>query len=329
MLLLEAKPEDDNKFFTDSKGKVHPLEPSKEATAYAKKMGFKHTIGGKSIFKDKDLRKVIAKNVLNDAIVGASGGGIIGATHPRSGKGALLGALAGGAVGGIWGVGEGITKYKILNKLSNEEKAKLISSPKYKAGNLASIGAYTALSGLALKALMKRSLSKEAIKLASGADSGLAKKALKGDLTELFAKKATSERGKKFGLENIKKHFLSPKDKATIAKTVENPKYVNIKAKKMADDAKSGAKEYGGAVFPYLLGTAGAAIVGDAADEAASSKAYGPDKASWIEGEKLYTKNALKTGMYSGKKYTLGGMGTEVGTKQQQHRRQAHKKNSK
>ena len=117
MRLLEAKKDGKEGFFTDAKGRVHPIEPSPEAIAYAKKMGFKHTIGGNPL----NFAKVAAKNAINDAIVGATTGGVEGYAARRW-PGAILGAGLGGAAGVLGSTGESLVKYKLLNKkpLSNQ-----------------------------------------------------------------------------------------------------------------------------------------------------------------------------------------------------------------
>ena len=159
--LLEAKPRDDGKFFTDSKGKVHPLEPSKEAVAYARKMGFKHTVGGKPV--DLKMAKVIGKNVLHDMVTGATGGAA-GGFAARGWKGAAIGGALGGATGAVWGVGEGVIKHKILNKKTREEQARIISSNKYRIGDIANTAFNAAIPAALIGGILRKGLWKNEFK---------------------------------------------------------------------------------------------------------------------------------------------------------------------
>lgn len=153
--LLEAKPRDDGKFFTDSKGKVHPLAPSPEAIKYAKKMGFKHTIGGKNL----NFAKVAAKNVLHDAIMGASGGAATGWAVQR-GKGAAVGAGLGALAGAVGGGAESAIKYKLLNKKPAKEQSKVISGVPYRTADAAYQGIASAVPAMFIGGILASRLKK-------------------------------------------------------------------------------------------------------------------------------------------------------------------------
>lgn len=154
--LLEAKPKDDGKFFTDSKGRVHPLEPSPEATKYAQKMGFKHGWGGKNI----QFAKVAAKNIINDTIMGASGGAAMGYAV-RKGKGAAVGAGLGALAGAIGGGAESAAKYKLLNKKTSKEQSKIISGVPYRAADVLYQGISSAVPALFIGGMLRKSIAKK------------------------------------------------------------------------------------------------------------------------------------------------------------------------
>lgn len=61
-----------------------------------------------------------------------------------------------------------------------------------------------------------------------------------------------------------------------------------------------------------VAGAIGADVASDSGTEAAQSKIYGPERPSYVGAESLYTKDALKRGMGSGKKYKHFGLGQEI-----------------
>ena len=154
--LLEAKPKDNGKFFTDSKGKIHPLEPSPEATKYAQKMGFKHGWGGKKL----DFAKIATKNILNDTLMGASSGAAMGYAV-RKGKGAAIGAGLGALAGAIGGGAESAVKYKVLNKKTPKEQSRIISGVPYRAADVLYQGISSAIPALFIGGILRKSIAKK------------------------------------------------------------------------------------------------------------------------------------------------------------------------
>lgn len=260
--LLEAKPEKDAKFFTDSKGKVHPLEPSPEAMTYAKKMGFKHTIGGKSV---TNFTKVAAKNVLHDAIMGASGGAATGWAVQR-GKGAVVGAGLGALAGGIGGAAESAVKYKLLNKKPYKEQSKTISGVPYRTADAAYQGVASAIPAMFIGGILASRLKKNEL------------------------------------LPLMKKYRLALKSGGKNAVAL-GKKVSNVKGRISSLGPISAAS----AVGQMALGTQD-----NLTNEIVPAKLYGSDNPGAVGQQTYYyTDKTLGSGMFSGKKYSLGGIGPE------------------
>ena len=99
--------------------------------------------------------------------------------------------------------------------------------------------------------------------------------------------------------------------RAAAIKSVKEPGIKNVVgriAKKLVHSKVGRAALIGGTVAAAIGGD----VMSDSASEAAQSKIYGPDRPSVTGEESLYTKTALKKGMFSGKKYLYGGLGPEI-----------------
>lgn len=115
----------------------------------------------------------------------------------------------------------------------------------------------------------------------------------------------------------LKRKLLKNKSSAEIKKIVSKPGYkgLNIGLTSGYHTAiNAGINRTLGEKMGWkgALAAAGIGAIEDIASTANEAKVYGPDAPDAIGAAKLFTKDALKTGIFSKKKYMYGGLGPEI-----------------
>jgi hypothetical protein len=115
----------------------------------------------------------------------------------------------------------------------------------------------------------------------------------------------------------LKRKIFKNKSDVAVKKTVSSPAYKGLNV-----GLTSGYHTAINAGINRILGekmgwkgAAAAAAIGAAEDIASTandSKVYGPDAPEAVGASKQFTKDSLKTGMFSKKKYKYGGLGPEI-----------------
>jgi len=115
----------------------------------------------------------------------------------------------------------------------------------------------------------------------------------------------------------LKYKILKKKSPTALKKTVSSPVYkgLNVGLTSGYHTAiNAGINKVLGEKMGWK-GAAAAAAIGAAEDIASTAneaKVYGPDAPDAVGAAKLFTKDSLKTGMFSKKKYKYGGLGPEI-----------------